>query len=250
MDKKYNILISAIISISVYILIILLFMLYLKSSKVDKFESVSKNTVLELELIVQNKESIKNIISKPKQIKVVTKKIIQKSTALSAKRKTNLKSLFARVSTKSRTVKTQKVLNIRNNKISSRFKSKYQKQKINTNLIKSKKLVDVKDKKVHKKTNLSQNKGHFDKYYSKINNIILTRWYKYPIFKQNEYILIAEITIDDEGIFSYYIISYSNNLVIDKAVKSFLEDETTNIYPSPPDGKIKKIRINFKPEIL
>ena len=96
---------------------------------------------------------------------------------------------------------------------------------------------------------MANNKGNYDEYYSKINNIILSRWYSYPIFKQTNYILTAEITIDDKGKFSYHITSYSNNLVIDKAVKQFLKNETSNIYPISPDGKIKRIRINFKPEI-
>lgn len=248
MDKKYNILISAFIAISFYILIILLFVVYLQSSKVTKFESITKDTILELDLIIEKNIEKKSIVSKTVSKKIKSKKIIKKSTALSAKKKTNLKSLFARVSTKARAIKTKKVLNIRSNQVNSRFKSKYQKQKRN-NSVKNSKLLDVKSKKEFKKINLSANKGNYDKYYSKISNIILTRWYMYPIFKQNDYLLIAEIIIDNKGVFSYHIVSYSGNLIIDKAVKEFLEDETTKSYPIAPDGTNKRIRINFKPEL-
>jgi hypothetical protein len=248
MDKKYNILISAFIAFSFYILIILLFVLYLQSSKVKKFESISKSTILELDLIIEKKIQDKPTISKASIKKHKSKKIIKKSTAVSAKKKTNLKSLFARVSTKARVVKTKKVLNIRNNQVDSRFKSKYQKQKRNNN-IKSSKLLDIKSKKQTKKISLATNKGNYDEYYSKISDIILTRWYKYPIFQQQDYLLIAEININNKGIFSYHIVFYSNNLIVDKAVKEFLENETNDIYPVAPDGKSKNIRINFKPEI-
>ena len=248
MDKRYNLLISAFIAIGVYILIILLFIIYLESSKVKKFELISKDTILELELIIEKTEDKQNVVTKINNKQSKTKKIIKRSTAVSAKKKTDLKSLFARVSTKSTNLKSAKVLNIRSNQVNSRFKSKYQKQKKNNN-IKNSKLLNVKNKREMKKINLANNKGNYDKYYSKINNIILTRWYKYPIFKQNNYLLIAEITIDAKGNFSYYITSYSNNLIVDKAVKLFLQNEILSIYPISPDGKIKRIRINFKPEI-
>jgi len=249
-NKKYNIFISAIIAISIYIFLILLFILYIKSSNVKKFESISKNTILELDLIIDKKiNKTKTINKTPKisSIKIKSKKIIKKSTAISAKKKTNLKSLFARVSTKAIAIKNKNVLNIRSNKISSRFKSKYQREKSRKRLS-NLKLLDI-DKKInYKKTNIQNNKGNYDAYYSKISNIILSRWYNYPLFKQKDYLLIAEITINSKGIFSYYITTYSGNIIVDQEVTKFLNNEILHSYPIAPDGKTKKIRINFKPE--
>lgn len=248
MAKNYNFILSAFISISIYILIILLFLLYVKTDKIKKYELVSKNTVLELELVINEKKAIDTPISKNSIQKSITKKIIKKSTATSAKKKSNLKSLFANISTKANQIHKKKVLNVKTTSVNSRFKSKYEKQKRNENVSNSK-LVDVKkDNKTKKKVLSNNNKGLFDAYYSKINNIILTRWYNYPIFKENDYLLIAEIIIDSKGVFSYHITSYSGNLVVDNAVKEFLKNEKQKLYPVSPDGKIKKIRINFKPE--
>ncbi|HIP13671.1 MAG TPA: hypothetical protein EYG73_13265 [Arcobacter sp.] len=248
MDKKYNLILSAVISISIYVLIILLFLLYVKTDKVKKYELVSKDTILELELVITKDEANDVKIVKSDIEKSVTKKIIKKSTATSAKKKSNLKSLFANISTKANQIHKKKVLNVKTTEVNSRFKSKYEKQKRNENITNSK-LVDVKKEKSLKKKTLANNKGLYDEYYSKINNIILARWYKYPIFRENDYLLVAEIMIDSKGLFSYHITSYSGNLVVDNAVKEFLKNEKLKFYPIPPDGKKKRIRINFKPEI-
>jgi len=248
MAKNYNFILSAIISLSIYVLIILLFLLYIKTDKVKKYELVSKNTVLELELIINDKPKDLKSNTQNSIKKSITKKIIKKSTATSAKKKTNLKSLFANISTKSNQVQKKKVLNVKTTNVNSRFKSKYEKQKRNES-ISSSKLIDVKKEQKNKKSILSNNnKGLYDKYFSKINNIILTRWYNYPLFKENDYLVVAEIIIDSKGLFSYHITSYSGNLVVDNAVKEFLKNEKMKKYPISPDGKNKRIRINFKPE--
>ncbi len=248
MANKFNFFISAFISIFAYILIILLFMVYLQHNKVNKYKAVSKNTVLELELIVEKKTIPKKVIAKATPKKTKSKKIIKKSRSTSVKKRTNLKALFAKVKTTATKIEHKKVSNVKSNQITSRFKSKYKKEKREAIVHKSK-LIDVKNIKESKKIKLIKNKGNYNKYYSNISNIILTRWYKYPIFKQDDYLVIVEITIDDKGKFSYYIISYSGNIIVDKAIKEFLDNETAKIYPIAPDGLTKKIKVNFKPEM-
>ena len=250
MGNKANFFLSAFIAISLYILIVLLFVLYIQSSNIKKFQSVSKNTVLELDLIVEKQKNItKSITKSVKKINTKkSKKVVKKSTARSAKKRSDLKSLFARVSTKATKVKEKKVLNIKSNSVNSRFKSKYQKEK-KIKKLKVSKLLDVKTKENSAKLKTVSNKGNFDKYYSKINSIILTRWYNYPLLANKDYLVVAEITIDNKGRFSYHIISLSGNKVVDDAVKLFLEDQLLERYPVSPDNDTKTIKINFKPDI-
>lgn len=250
MGNRSNFFISAFIAISFYILVILAFIVYLQTNNVKKFQSVSKNTVLELDLIIEKPKDIKQNINKSVQ-KTVTKeskKVVKKSTARSAKQRTDLKSLFARVSTKATKVKTKKVMNVRSNSVNSRFKSKYQKEKKVKNL-KVSKLLDVKSKNNSSKPKTVSNKGNYDEYYSKINSIILTRWYNYPLHTSRDYLVVAEITIDDKGKFSYHVLSLSGDDSVDNAVKLFLENQLLEKYPVSPDNDIKTIRINFKPDI-
>jgi len=248
MDKKFNFIISAIIAFCSYILIILLLVSYISNNHTKKYDAISKNTVLELDLVMLKDNITKeNLKGRSENYKKVNK-IIKKSKSISAKRTTNLKSLFARVSTKSSKIKTKQVMNIRSNDVNSRFKSKYSKVKKEKNVSLSK-LIDVKSKMNTKKINISNNKGNYDKYYSKISSIILSRWYQYPLFKVGKYLVIVEVKIDNQGKFSYHILSFSGDLVVDDAIKLFLSNETKFIYPIPPDHKDKIIKINFKPEL-
>jgi protein TonB len=249
MDKKFNLIISAIIAISLYILFVLILLSYISSSKIKKFDSISKNTVLELDLIISKKTNNKKNSSSIEKQTNKSHKIVKRSKSISAKKTSDLKSLFARVSTKSTNIKVKKVINVQSSSVSSRFKSKYEKYKKDSN-IKTSKLIDIKSKTIQKKLKILNNKGNYDKYYSKISNIILSRWYQYPLFKQNNYLVVAEIRIDNQGNFSYHIISYSGNTVVDDAIKSFLSNEVTDSYPIPPDNKMKVIKINFKPELI
>jgi len=243
MDKRFNILISAFIAFGIYLLIILAFILYLKTPVIKKYQAISKNTVIELDLIIiDNKKDDK----KTKQIKknIVKKEIkIKKSSSSSAIKKTNLKSLFAKVDTKATKIKEKSALNIKKNEISSRFKSTYKKNKIKNDL-KIKKFNDIKNSSKAKKITAKKN-GEFDEYYSQINTILLTRWYKYPLFTKEEYLVKVKINISSKGLFSYNIISYSRNQNIDDAVNKFLKTQNNTIYPIPKDNKEKIIIINF-----
>ena len=243
MDKSFNIFISAFIAIAMYLLVILAFMLYSQTPIVKKYQSLTQDTIIQLDIIVNN--------DKPKDIKVKQKhnehKVkdikVEKSFSKSANKKTNLKSLFAKVSTKSNIVKEKNVLNVSKNLTSSRFKSSYKNTKDKSD-IKISKLNDLNTSN-EKKVITSKNNGDYDKYYSKINTFILSRWYKYPLFTNDEYLVKVKININNQGVFRYNILSYSGNLNVDNAVKEFLKIQKNEIYPIPFDNKEKNIIINF-----
>lgn len=243
MDKSFNIFISAFIAIAMYLLIILAFMLYSQTPIVKKYQSLTQDTIIQLDIIVNN-DNTKDTKVKQKHNDVKVKDIkVEKSFSKSANKKTNLKSLFAKVSTKSTIIKEKKALNVSKNLTSSRFKSSYKKTKDKSDL-KISKLNDLKTT-ASKKVISTKNNDNYDKYYSKINTYILSRWYKYPLFTNDEYLVKVKINITNQGVFSYNILSYSGNLNVDNAVKEFLKLQKNEIYPLPLDNKEKNIIINF-----
>ena len=240
--------ISGFFSFFIYFSFIFFILLYINKSHIKKFNSISKNTVIELDVIVNTKKNIKkNQSSKTLIQKKQNNAVFKKIKSSSAKKRTNLKSLFARVSVKGVKIREKKVLNVKGNEINSRFKSKFTKKKI-IKKVNISKLVDV--KKVLNTTKKVQinSKGNFDKYFSKIHSILLNKWYRYPLFSPKKYKVKVKIIITPEGFFRYNIISLSGIEEVDKAVKKFLEDEINSLYPKPFDGKEKVLIVNFIPE--
>jgi len=240
-------LISGIFSFLIYFSFIFMILLYLNKAHYKKFNSISKDTIIELDVIVAKKETPKTKISKSIPIRKEKGAIFKKLKSSSAKKRTNLKSLFAKVSVKGVRIREKKVLNVKGNEIISRFKSKFNKKKV-IKKINIAKLVDVK-KVLNTTKNIQINsKGNFDKYFSKIHSLLLNRWYQYPLFSPKKYKVKVKVTITPEGFFNYYIISLSGIKEVDKAVKNFLNDQQNLTYPKPPDGKEKILIINFIPE--
>ena len=114
-DDKSNFYLSGILAFGIYLLIILLCALYLKTQDVKKFDAISKVTVLELEMIILPVKDKKSKPVKNRTDQIDTKKsnkIVKKSTSTSAKKRSNLKSLFAKVKTQAPKVAQQKILNV------------------------------------------------------------------------------------------------------------------------------------------
>lgn len=253
MDKKTAFLFSAFIAILFYILIVLSFFLYIQKENVSKFKNKSSQTVLEVNIVSEKlktndtlkKESSKNTLEPKKE-----KTIVKKSTTSKPKKVTDLKSLFAGVSTKSSKIITKTVSTTKASQVESRFKSKYDKQR-KVKEVQLSKLVDIKNTKL--KTNqkhISQNSnGTYHKYYSKINDLILTKWYNYSLLNNHNYLVVVNITIDRQGKFSYHIISLSGLTNVDNSIKVFLENQRLETYPVSPDKQTKTIKLNFKPDI-
>jgi protein TonB len=248
MGNRSLFLFSAFIALASYVLLILVFILYIHDNKTKKFKNVTRETILEVNIISQKKSDTHEKL-KSSAVKKNEKTIVKKSTSNSAKKTTNLKSLFANVSTKSNKIVDRNINKIKSNNVESRFKSKYERDK-KVKEVKLSKLVDVKNSKSTIQKNISQNSsGEYDKYYSNINNLILTRWYRYSLLSNTEYLVIVNITIDTQGKFSYHVVKFSGVSNVDRTIKSFLENERLKTYPIPPDKKSKKIQLNFKPDI-
>jgi len=245
MDNKYNYIVSGVIAISLYILIILVFILYLINPAVKTYQAISNETIIQLDIISEKTKDDKETKKPKEQIKKVIKDVkVEEASSASANKKTNLKSLFANVSTKASKIQEKKVLNLKKNETSSRFKSKFEKNKSRSE-IKISKLDNSKSVKTNKKLTITNNKGNFNEYYSKVNTIILNRWYLYPLLATQSYLVQVEVEITTKGVFSYTILKYSGNLNIDNSVKDFLNTQINEVYPLPIDGKNKNILINF-----
>ena len=101
--------ISGLISFLVYSIFVFFIVLYINQSRVKKYNSISKDTVIELDLIINKQDTKKKELSKAIPVKKEKTAIFKKSKARSAKQKTNLKSLFAKVSVKAVKIREKKI---------------------------------------------------------------------------------------------------------------------------------------------
>jgi hypothetical protein len=247
MDNKFYLTISTTIAICIYILIIFSIVLYLKSNsvEVDKFSSLPKETIIELDFVVQNENTL------AKNEENMEEQYIDQQEQLSStntQKAPDLKSLFSSFSDIGTKQDTQNQKDEQQkNQTMSRFKSSIDTDK-STQKIELSKLVDLKNITSNSKSsNTPSNKGNFDEYYSMINTYILRRWYNFPLITDMKYLVSANITIDSNGNFSYVMLKYSGDNRVDEAVKLFLKNQILEKYPVPPDKLTKTIKINFMP---
>ncbi len=243
-DKK-NFYIAAFLALFIYVFLILLLLLYIKENNIKKIDAISKTTVLQLDIVlndtVEDKQKIK--IKSSTQNKEIAQKVVKKTTSSSLKQKSDLKSLFANVKTTAKKVNKEKILNVKKSSISSRFKSKFEKEKKVKDVVLSD-LVDNKTAANVKKVVLSESKNETDPYFSKIYQMLSSRWNP-TIFSDN---LSAKIlvTISNNGIFSFKFIQYSQNVGFDKQLKDFLNSESLKKYPVNPNNTTTNIEILFQ----
>ena len=205
MGNTRNLYISAYIAFGSYFLLVLLFFLYISVDDVKKFDAISKDTILELDIVLQDNKVKKNDPLKVKASKrdsKISKKVVKKSTSVSAKQRSNLKSLFANVKTKSTIVKKKQVNTVKKSSFSSRFKSKFEK----------------------------------DAYISKIYEILFNRWS--PLLIIDGLSAKVIITIYSTGEFNYKLIQYSGDSTFDNQLESFLEKQKSESFPPPDKNKI------------
>jgi periplasmic protein TonB len=243
-DRKYFYT-SAFISVSLYVCIVLLLILYLKGHiNVKKIDAMNKNTVLQLDVILEEsvvKEKKINIKSGIKNEKIA-KEVVKKTTSSSLKQKTNLKSLFADVKTSAKKIQHKKVSTVKKSTISSRFKSKFEKERKVKDVVLSKLLNNSSTN--MKKVVLSESQNETDPYYSKIYQMLSSRWNP-TIFSDNLKAVVT-ITIQNNGIFSFKFIQYSQNTNFNTQLENFLHDESLKRYPVSPTGKTTQIEITFQ----
>jgi len=243
-DKKYFYT-SAFFAVSIYIFFVLLLFLYLKNADVKKIDAISKTTVLQLDVILDTPTQVKEKISIKSGVKnkQIAKKVVKKTTSVSVKQRSDLKSLFANVKTSAKKVRKNKVLNVKKSSISSRFKSKFEKEKKVKDVVLSD-LIQNQNNTNAKKVVVSQSNNETDPYFSRINRLLSSRWNP-TIFSAN---LVAKVlvTITNNGIFSYKFIQYSDNIGFDNQLKEFLSGESLKRYPINPNRKTTQIEITFR----
>jgi hypothetical protein len=240
MQEKNYFYLAGFVSVSIYITICILFLYYLNSPQAKKFDAFSKTTVLELELI--SLKSNENKVAKKSTIK--KQSIVKKSTSKSHKAKADFKSLFANVKIKAKTISKKDV----NTEVSSidpsRFKSKFQKQKKTDNVSVSKLLTDTKTS--TKVPVTMSGKGEKHKYFSKIKEILWTRWNPRLLIEGLSVKVLVKITKD--GKFDYRIMKYSNDIRFDESLKEFLNKQINELFPPHNINNEVDIIINFKSE--
>ncbi|MEA3499020.1 MAG: TonB C-terminal domain-containing protein [Campylobacterota bacterium] len=247
MDNKNNLITSAIAAFSLYFLLIALFLYYSKTNNIKKINIVKKPTVLQLDIIidtskVDDKKVLFNEFSKNKK---TAKKVVKKSTSSSVKKRSNLKSLFADVKTNVKKVSKKRVSTVKKSSISSRFKSKFEKErKVDT--LKLSKLANNKQL-IQNKNIVTESKNESDPYLSEITRILSSRWN--PTIFNNDLTSKVLIYISSNGNFSYQFVQYSDDMGFDEQLKNFLDKESLKIYPINPKEKSVTIELIFKAKL-
>ncbi|VAY86450.1 TonB-like; putative TolA function [hydrothermal vent metagenome] len=236
MDNAKNFYISAIVAFGSYFLLISMAFVYLSLNDVKKFDSFSKETVLELDIVLSDisAKNIKKAQVSRKNSKV-SKDVVNKSTSVSAKQKSDLKSLFANIKTEAHAVKKETTNNVVKSLTTSRFKSKFDKQTKSDNDVLSKFLNNQKSQVTKQKTGDAKNEN--DPYISRIYEILHSRWK--PLIITDNLSTKVIVTIYDNGRFAYNIIQYSGDNTFDNQLILFLEEQKNIIFPLPNKSKIK-----------
>jgi hypothetical protein len=246
-DKKYFYT-SAFISISIYVCLALLLVLYLKEQKVKKIDSNIKNTVLQLDVVLQEVEEEKKeppTIKSDVKPQETAKKVVKKTSSTSLKQKTDLKSLFANVKTTAKKVEKKEVSTVEKSTIASRFKSKFEKEREVEDLVLSK-LMNDKSANI-KKIVLNDTANETDPYFSKVSQILASRWN--PTIFSNDLKAKVLISIQNNGIFSFKFIQYSQNENFNTQLEKFLNNESLKRYPVNPNGQRTTIEFTFGSEL-
>jgi hypothetical protein len=236
MDNK-NFYISALVALISYFFIIFLVYIYLTVNSVKKFDSHSQDTILELDVVLEDMN-----LKKTKQLKrqtsrkdsQISKKIVKKSSSVTAKQRSDLKSLFAKVETKSKVIRKETINNVKGSQTVSRFKSKFEKQKKNDNSILSKLLDGQKIDSIKQNTSDSQNE--YDEYISQIYEILHKRWQ--PLLIIDGLSTKVIITIYSNGKFDYSIVQYSGDSSFDNQLILFLNKQKMESFPKPKNNRI------------
>lgn len=238
--KKDFFYISGAIAFLFYFICFILFAIYVNAPDVKKFDSFTKSTVLELDIMIIDNKSTKTIKTQEKN-SVKSHEAVKKSTSRTAKQSNNVKSLFSNVKTKSKTILEKEVNNVSQSNVASRFKSKFEKQKKSSSVSVSKLLDSVKSKSSVAPSTDSKNNN--DPYFSKIYELLAKRWHPMLIIDGLSAKVLVMIT--SSGEFDYRFIQYSGNERFDDALKEFLRSQVSEPYPPHDRGSTQKIAVTF-----
>lgn len=249
MANKQELFYSAIASLFVYLILIVSFLLYVKTSEVKKIEANLKSTVLQLDIVLatpEKKVEKKIVIKSEIENQDFAEKVVKKTSSSSLKQRSDLKSLFANVDTEITKVTKEKVLNIKKSTISSRFKSKFEKEKKTEKIVLSQ-LTEKVEQNLETNTKsitMEKSKEEQDPYYSEIYQILSKRWV--PTVFSDDLKAKVSIMIFSNGKFSYKFIQYSGNTGFDTQLERFLNNETLKSYPVSPSSRTVHIEIVFQ----
>lgn len=240
-NNDNSFIISGVLAVSFYLFCFILFLLYISTPKTEKYDAVTKNTVLELDILITKdlKKDLRNKTDSKDTEKA--QEIVKKSKSITAKAKTSVKSLFANVKTQSKKVIEKEVLNVKKSEVSSRFKAKFEKQR-KTNVSVSKLLDNVKTKASVMPSSDSNNKN--DPYFSKIYELLAQRWTPMRIIDELSAKVLVIITNDGE--FDYRFITNSSNQTFNRSLEEFLEEQKLVTYPTHNKGRVTRIEVIFK----
>lgn len=243
MSDKNFFYISGMISFSFYCLFFLLFVLYVKGHNVKKIDAFSKATVLELNFVVDTKPKeeektvqatvMKNTEKSQEEVKQSASKSLKVTSA-------NVQSLFAKVSVDA-PAKKEVVTNTEKNVVMSKFKAEVEKQTKSETSV-SKLLENVKQS--SSKLTVSDNKNESDPYYSKVYELLASRWS--PRIDIDDLAAKVLITIYSDGRFEFSFLKYSGNGAFDDDLSNFLTEQTMVLYPPHDKGNKTSIEITFK----
>jgi len=239
--KESSFLTAGIISLLVYLLIVFLFFLYLKTSDIKKFDPFKNDTILELNILIDENSVIKNKKSEIKESKK-SEEIVEKSKSISSKHQASVKSLFANVEDKAEKTVNEEVKNIVESNVTSRFKAKFEKQRKTEKLSVSSILDDIKSKASVMPS--SQSNNETDPYYSKIYELLAQRWN--PMLIVDGLYAKVLVIITNDGKFDYKFLRYSGNESFDNSLNSFLNEQVNITYPKHDKGPVTKIEVLFK----
>lgn len=233
--------ISGLIAFVAYFFCFILFALYISAPEVKKFDSFTKNTVLELDvMIIDNapKEQVnKSIVKNTKK----SEDIVKKSASKTAKQTANVKSLFANVKTQSNKVLEKEINNVAKSEVASRFKSKFEKQRKTADVSVSKLLDSVKSKAMVRPSTDSKNNN--DPYFSKIYELLASKWQ--PMFLIDGLTAKVLVIISSSGEFDFRVRTYSDDERFNDYLKSFLNEQRTVAFPVHSSGRGKEIEVIF-----
>ncbi|WP_122894152.1 TonB C-terminal domain-containing protein [Arcobacter peruensis] len=242
MQNKSSFLISGIISFSFYIFICALVVYYVTKPPVKKYTTKTTATVLELDVIVEKSDKKRIEKKEDKRIEKKEEVVVEKAASKAAEKKPDLKSLFANVKTKSKTVAKKEVNKVVKSIDPKRFKSKFEKQKKSSN-VKLDKLLNDKKTTTNVRSSSKSKSKESNEYFSQVS-ALLDAWV--PLIRQDNLTATVLVIISPNGNFDYRFSKYSGNSDFDISLKAFLEEQKSIMYPKPKRGKKVQINVDFK----
>lgn len=245
-SNNKNFFLSGAIALGIYLFCMALFLLYISSPKAQKFDALSKNTVLELEVLILDKSKL---AKKNKTVKKDTKKskeIVKKTKAITTKTTSSVKSLFANVKTNTKEVIEKEVVNVKKTIVTSRFKAKFEKQK-KTDNVRVSKLLDSEQTRSKVKTS-SDSKNKSDEYFSKIYELLTQRWA--PALFVDKLSAEVLIMITQDGNFTFTFRNRSTNENFNNKLEEFLNEQKLLTFPKHNKGRVMQLEVKFTTEGL